>query len=223
MIPNILIIEDDRDIGNYLKDFLTENNYSAHLADKGAAGLEYFKKREPDLVLLDLGLPDMDGVSVCAEMYKTYPEIPVIILTARDSIDDKINGLNLGADDYITKPFVAEELLARIKARLRAKVPGDAKLKIADLELDPKKFQVKRDGKVIKLTPQEFKLLEYFMSNKGVVLSRDMVLNRVWGYTADVESRVVDVYFGYLRKKIDGGFKKKLLHSVRGFGYSIND
>lgn len=222
MIPSILVIEDDKDIRDYLKDFLTENDYSVYTADKGVSGLEYFKNHEPDLVLLDLGLPDMDGESVCAEMYKTYPEIPVIILTAKNSTSDKVKGLNIGADDYVTKPFVAEELLARIRARLRAVVPGEIKMKIADLELDPKKFEVKRENKKISLTPQEFKLLEYLMSNQGIVLSRDMILNRIWGYSADVESRVVDVYFGYLRKKIDTGFKKKLLHSVRGFGYSIH-
>src|SRR5258708_4543677 len=149
MVPSILVIEDDRDIREYLKDYLTENDLSVHLEEKGVSGLEYFKKHEPDLVLLDLGLPDIDGESVCAQMKKDYPEIPVVILTAKNSVPDKIKGLNIGADDYITKPFVADELLARIKARLRSRIPGEAKIKIADLELDPKKIQVKRGEKLI--------------------------------------------------------------------------
>ncbi len=223
MIPSILVIEDDNDIRQYLKDFLTENGYSVHTEEKGVGGLEYFKKNEPDLVLLDLGLPDIDGESVCAEIRKNYPQVPVIILTAKTSIEDKVKTLNIGADDYITKPFIADELLARIKARLRSIAPSDTKIKISDLMLDPRKFEVKRGESKIELTPQEFKLLEYLMNNKGMVLTRETILNRIWQYSPEVESRVVDVYIGYLRKKIDTGHKKKLIHSVRGFGYSIRE
>jgi DNA-binding response OmpR family regulator len=223
MIPRILVIEDDKDIREYLKEFLTENNFSVHVEEKGIPGLAYFRKNEPDLVLLDLGLPDIGGESVCLEIERDSPETPVIILTAKDALDDKIKGLNLGADDYVTKPFVSDELLARIKARLRAKMPLASKLQIADLELDPKKIEVRREGKLVTLTPQEFKLLEYLMSNKGMVLTRETILNRIWEYSPDIESRVVDVYVGYLRKKIDNGSKKKLIHSVRGFGYTIRE
>lgn len=223
MIPNILVIEDDQDIREYLKDLLTENNYTTHTEEKGVAGIEYFKKNEPDLVLLDLALPDIEGESVCVEIKKNYPNIPIIILTARDNVEDKIKNLNLGADDYITKPFIADELLARIKARLRSIEPGTERLKAADLILDPKKFEVKRGNKKIDLTPQEFRLLEYLMKNKGIVLTRETILNRIWQYSPDIESRVVDVYIGYLRKKIDSGSKKKLINSLRGFGYSIRD
>src|SRR5258708_3058157 len=223
MIPKILVIEDDCVIREYLKEFLTENNFSVHTEGQGIPGLEYLKKKEPDLVLLDLGLPDIDGESICMEIGKNYPEIPVIILTAKNSLDDKIKGLNIGADDYVTKPFIADELLARIKARLRTKLPNNSKIKIADLELDSKKIQIKRGEKEIVLTPQEFKLLEYLMINKDVVLTREMILNRIWKYSDEVESRVVDVYIGYLRKKIDGDFKKKLIKSIRGFGYTINE
>jgi two-component system OmpR family response regulator len=131
--------------------------------------------------------------------------------------------LSAGADDYITKPFVADELLARIKTRLR-NIQGESKtIKVGDLELDTQTIEVKRAGKLITLTPQEFKLLEYLMNNKGIVLTRDMILNRIWLYSPDVESRVVDVYMGYLRKKIDGNSKHPLLHSIRGFGYTIKD
>src|SRR5258708_3410504 len=223
MIPKILVIEDDRDIREYLKEFLTENNFSVHAEEKGIPGLEYLKKKEPDLVLLDLGLPDIDGESVCIEIRKNYPEIHVIILTAKNSVDDKVKALNVGADDYVTKPFVADELLARVHARLRNKLPNNSKVTIGDLELDSKKIQVKRGEKQITLTPQEFKLLEYLMRNKGMVLTREMILNRIWQYSDDVESRVVDVYIGYLRRKIDTGFDKKVIQSVRGFGYTINE
>ncbi len=223
MIPKILVIEDDRDIREYLKEFLTENNFSVHAEEKGIPGLEYLKKKEPDLVLLDLGLPDIDGESVCIEIRKNYPEIPVIILTAKNSVDDKVKALNVGADDYVTKPFVADELLARVHARLRNKLPNNSKVTIGDIELDSKKIQVKRGEKQIVLTPQEFKLLEYLMRNKGMVLTREMILNRIWQYSDDVESRVVDVYIGYLRRKIDTGFDKKVIQSVRGFGYTINE
>src|SRR5258708_39833783 len=132
MIPKILVIEDDRDIREYLKEFLTDNNFSVHAEEKGISGLEYLKKKEPDLVLLDLGLPDIDGESVCIEIRKNYPEIPVIILTAKNSVDDKVKALNVGADDYVTKPFVADELLARVHARLRNKLPNNSKVTIGD-------------------------------------------------------------------------------------------
>lgn len=174
-------------------------------------------------MVLDLGLPTMSGEAVCLEVRKNYPELPVLILTAKDSVADIVNGLNLGADDYVTKPFVADELMARVKARLRQTNGADSRLRVDDLELDDKTLEVKRAGKPIQLTPQEFKLLQYLMSNKGRILTRDMILNRVWLYSQDIETRVVDVYMGYLRKKIDTGFKKRLLHSVRGFGYMIKD
>lgn len=221
MVSKILVIEDDVGVQKYLKELLLDNGYSPQVSSDGILALSALSKSPPDLVILDLGLPNMSGESVCQEIRKKYPELPVIILTARDSIPDIVQGLNLGADDYITKPFAAEELLARIKARLRQNKEGDDKLRIDDLELNDKTFEVKRHGKIIQLTPQEFKLLEYLMLNRGRVLTREMILNRVWLYSQDIETRVVDVYMGYLRKKIDRPFGKKLLHSVRGFGYMI--
>jgi DNA-binding response OmpR family regulator len=223
MVPYILVVEDDKDIQAYIKTLLTENGYSIKTAATGVAALTLLKKSEPDLVILDLKLPDVSGESVCVEIRKDYPQVPVIILTAKDTLSDKIKGLGLGADDYITKPFIADELVARIKARLRNRVNEKAVLSVGDLQLDSRQVMVKRGGKDIHLTPQEFKLLEYLMNNKGMVLTRDMILNRIWLYSPDVESRVVDVYMGYLRKKIDNGHKKKLLHSVRGFGYTIKE
>lgn len=223
MVNKLLIVEDDIGVQKYLKELLLDNGYSPQTVPDGISALNSISKAPPDLVILDLGLPNMSGESVCQEVRKKYPDLPVIILTAKDSVSDIVQGLNLGADDYITKPFVADELLARIKARLRHSGEGDNKLRIADLELDDKNFEVKRDDKVIQLTPQEFKLLEYLMFNRGRVLTREMILNRVWLYSQDIETRVVDVYMGYLRKKIDAPFKKKLLHSVRGFGYMIKE
>ncbi len=224
MINTILVVEDDTGLQKYLKELLVENGYSVQTVGDGVQALNNLKKAEPDLIILDLGLPNMSGEAVCLEVRKKYPSLPVIILTAKDTISDIVQGLNLGADDYMTKPFVADELLARIKARLRRQDNGNTdKLKVGSLELDNKTLEVKRDGKLIQLTPQEFKLLQYLMSNQGRILTRDMILNRVWLYTPDIETRVVDVYMGYLRKKIDGDIEKKLLHSVRGFGYMIKE
>ena len=223
MVPSVLVAEDDKGLQKYLRELLLDNGYSVHTVQDGIQALEYLKKSEPDVVVLDLGLPTMSGETVCLEIRKRYKDLPIIILTAKDGITDIVQGLNLGADDYITKPFVAEELLARIKARLRKQTEATESLKIADLELDSKTMEVKRGGKQIQLTPQEFKLLQYMMTNKGRILTRDMILSRIWLYPSDVETRVVDVYIGYLRKKIDSGSAQKLLHSVRGFGYVIKE
>ncbi len=223
MVSKVLIVEDDHGVQKYLKELLMENGYLPQTSSDGISALGSISKSPPDLVILDLGLPNMSGESVCQEIRKKHPELPVIILTAKDSISDIVQGLNLGADDYMTKPFVADELLARIKARLRSSGEIDNKLRIDSLELDSDNFEVKREERVIQLTPQEFKLLEYLMINKGRVLTREMILNRVWLYSQDIETRVVDVYMGYLRKKIDASFKKRLLHSVRGFGYMIKE
>lgn len=223
MVQTILIVEDDKGLQKYLKELLLDNGYAVKVAGDGIQALETVKKAEPDLMVLDLGLPNMSGEAVCLEVRKKHPEIPVIILTAKDSISDIVQGLNLGADDYITKPFVADELLARIKARLRRTETTEHVLKVADLQLDSKTLEVKRGDRMIQLTPQEFKLLQYLMNNKGRILTREMILNRIWLYSSEVETRVVDVYMGYLRKKIDNESNKKLLHSVRGFGYVIKE
>lgn len=223
MNKTILTVEDDRGLQKYLRDLLAENNYSVLCARTGITALNVLKKVEPDLVLLDLALPDIQGESICLEIRKNHPNIPVIILTAKDSVTDIIQGLNLGADDYVTKPFVAEVLLARIKTRLRRYGEGESVLKVANLELDTQTLDVKRNSKKIQLTPQEFKLLEYLMLNKGRVLTREMILGKIWAYSPDAETRVVDVYVGYLRKKIDEGFRQKLIYSIRGFGYTIKE
>ncbi len=217
----ILVVEDDKTIRECIGDFLINKDYLVESAVDGAQALELFKKSPPDLVILDLGLPKLTGESVCIEIKKTNPELPVIILTAKNHTTDVLKGFRLGADDYISKPFELEELFARIKVKLKH-TEQDA-LQVRNLTVNMKCLEVLRDGKSITLSPHEFKLLHYLMSNKGTVLSREMILNRVWQYSYDVDSRVVDVYVGYLRKKIDSGFDKKMIQSVRGFGYTIKE
>lgn len=217
----ILVVEDDEAIANVIRDILTENNYNVERLMDGISALESVKKQAPDLLVLDLGLPKLTGESVLVEVKKLYPNLPVIVLTAKNHTTDVVKGFELGADDYISKPFELEELLARV--RLKLKNDKDLKLMIADLLLDPEKVYVERAGVEIKLSPHEFKLLQYLMMNQGKVLSRDMILNRIWQYSFEVDTRVVDVYVGYLRKKIDSDHKLKLISSVRGFGYVIKD
>lgn len=223
MIASILVIEDDTGLQKYLKEMLLDKGYSVQVAGDGVTALNIIQKAPPDLVILDLGLPNISGETVCMEIRKKYPEVRVVILTAKDEVNDIVHGLDLGADDYMTKPFQAEELVARLNARLRFKGEDSAKLKVADLELNNKALEVRRNGKPIKLTPKEFHLLKYLINNKGRILPREMILSRVWLSSPDIETRVVDVYMGYLRKKIDMGFKKKLIHSIRGFGYMIKE
>lgn len=221
MHPIVLVIEDDLTTRTYLERLLNDQGYVVRSTGKGAQALELLETFSPDLVLLDLQLPDIEGGSVCQQVKDLLPDVPVIMLTAKNSLHSKIEGFGLGADDYITKPFNSEELLVRIRARLRSIDSRSQLVRIDDLELDGEKVEVRRAGKLIKLTPREFKLLQYLMQNSNKVLSREMILNKIWAYSFDVESRVVDVYMGYLRKKIDKGSSKKLIHSVRGFGYTI--
>lgn len=221
MINKILTVEDDQGLQEYIKELLLDNGYSVETASDGVNALNQLKKSQPDLMILDLGLPNLTGEAVTQEVRKKYPDLPIIILTAKDESSDIVRGLNLGADDYITKPFNADILLARIKARLRHS--DEVTLTADDLTLNNKTFEVNRAGKVITLSPHEFKLLQYLLSNKGRVLTREMILNRVWLYSYEVDTRVVDVYVGYLRKKIDAEYEKKLIHSVRGFGYMIKE
>lgn len=223
MTPSVLVVEDDKDFQKFLKSLLIKNGYSVQTTDKGIAAIDIVEKIQPNLIILDLNLPDMHGESVCSEIRKNHQNLPIIMLTSKSSISEKIQGLVAGADDYITKPFEPDEFLARVKTRLRNQMDTNSKLKIDNLELDSKKIEVKRRGRIINLTPHEFKLLEYLIHNKGIVLTREMILNKIWDYSLNVESRVVDVYMGYLRKKIDAGEKKKLIHCIRGFGYTIRD
>lgn len=223
MNKTILVVEDQVDISRYLKEFLLDNGFIVQTTREGAAALNIISKSMPDLVLLDLGLLDMDGESVCQEIRKKWPDLKVIILTAKNNTADIVKGLNLGADDYITKPFQLEELLARIKARLRQNGKNSPKKNIADLELNTETHEVKRGETAISLTATEFKLLDFLLANQGKVITREMILSKIWLMSPDIETRSVDVYIGYLRNKIDKNFSPKLIHSVRGFGYILKD
>lgn len=217
----ILVAEDDASIRNGIVDFLRSNNYLVDGVEDGAQALEAIKKSTPDLLILDLNLPKITGEAVCKEAKKNHPQLPVIILTAKNHTTDIVNGFRMGADDYMSKPFELDELMARINVRFKDST--QEKLEVGDLLLDVSSITVTRNGKEIALSPHEFRLLHYLMSNKGKVLTREMILNRVWEYSYDVDSRVVDVYVGYLRKKIDAESSKKLINSVRGFGYCIKE
>ncbi len=222
MIKTILLIEDDKDLQKFLRNLLVEEKYSLKILDDGVKAIEEIDKVNPDIVLLDIMLPSVSGVSVCKEIKKEHPNLPVIILTGKTGLSDKIDAFELGADDYVTKPFAPEELLLRIKARLRMSASSKI-LKIEDLELNTETMQVTRGSKNLNFTPQEYKLLEYLLMNQGKVLTRESLLNKIWPDSFDIETRVIDVYISYLRKKIDKGNKKKLIQSIRGFGYSIRN
>lgn len=222
MRQTILIIEDDQDVRRLVERVLLDEGYSVASASDGVSGLSAIEKKRPDLALVDLTLPKLSGESVITEIRKKYPELPVMILTAKNEVGDIVKGFNLGADDYITKPFELDVLIARIKARLRH-FGDNNRLTVDDLELDAKSFEVKRESRMITLSQKEFQLLEYLMANKGRVLTRDMILQRIWLSSDYIEPRVVDVYIGYLRKKIDLDHPKKLIRTMRGFGYTIRD
>ena len=222
-MTSILIVEDDTDICDFLQELLGDEGYEVQTANDGATALRVAGKSKPDLVLLDLILPKISGETVCRQLKKKFADLPILIISARGDKSDIVRGLELGADDYITKPFVEEELLARIKANLRRIETHEENIKVADLVLNNKTFEVKRADKSIQLTPKEYKLLQYLMINKNRILSREMILNRIWLYSPDIESRAVDVYIGYLREKIDKGFRNRLIHTIRGFGYKISE
>lgn len=223
MQNTILIVEDEAELQTYLKQSLEENDFVVQTASDGIKALNKISHSEPDLVLLDLGLPNMTGESVCLEIRKKYPNLKVIILSARNDTLDIVKGLNLGADDYITKPFTLEELMARINARLRSNSSNNVIKKAADLELNQETHEVKRGKTLIDLSPTEFRLLEYFIINKGKVLTREMILSKIWSASPDIETRSVDIYVGYLRKKVDGNSNVKLIKSIRGFGYILKE
>lgn len=222
MRQTIILIEDDQDIRRLVEQIFLDDGYSVASAADGISGLSLIEKKRPDLAIIDLTIPKLSGESVVTEIRKKHPKLPVIIMTAKNEVGDIVKGFNLGADDYITKPFELDILIARVKARLRQNNNGDA-LKVNDLELDPETFEVKRKGKLINLSQKEFQLLHYLMANKGRVLTRDMILQRIWLSSDYIEPRVVDVYIGYLRKKIDSSKDKKLICTMRGFGYTIRD
>ncbi len=222
MYYKIVIIEDNTELLEFLKLYLKEKgSFQVKCYADGVAALKDLKIYKPDLVVIDLVLKDLKGLTICVELREMYPDLPIIILTADNSKESKISCLNAGADDYVTKPFDAEELLARINTKLRKNFNTDTTLEIEDLSLNTDTLEVQRGGKRIELTAKEFELLRYLIINKERVLSRDKILNAIWGYDASLDTRVVDVHIGKLRGKINNGFKKKLIETYRGFGYKI--
>ncbi|XJZ28262.1 response regulator transcription factor [Bacillota bacterium Lsc_1132] len=229
MAKRILVVEDEAQIARVLKMELEFEGYEVLVEDNGKSGLETALKGGIDLVLLDVMLPQLSGIEVLRRLRKTSAHLPVILLTARNSTFDKVNGLDQGANDYITKPFEIEELLARVRASLRQASAGktvdetSSKIAVADLSVNLDTREVKRAEKVIALTPKEYDLLLYLIMNKNKVVSRENIILNVWGYEYEGETNVLDVYVRHLRKKVDEGFPSQLIHTVRGIGFTIKE
>ena len=218
----ILVIEDEKKIADFIRRGLKEEGYATDVAYDGENGYFLAKTNDYDLILLDLMLPKIDGVTVCKRLKEERVASPIIMLTAKDTTREKVAGLDSGADDYLTKPFAFEELLARIRAVLRKRESKElTKLKVDDLELDLITHRVARAGKEIELTAKEYALLEYLMRNAGTVVTRTMISEHVWDIDFDTFTNVIDVYINYLRNKIDSNFKKKLIQTIRGRGYIL--
>lgn len=222
----ILVIEDEHRIANTIKKGLEQEHYVVDVAYDGNAGYDLASSEDYDLILLDLMLPEMDGVTLCRKLRQTGNHVPVLMLTAKGQTDDKVTGLDAGADDYLTKPFSFEELLARIRALgRRPKTALDSQLTVGDLTLNTKTYKVSRAGKPIELSNKEFTLLEYLMRNAGSIRTKEQIITHVWDYEADILPNTVEVYIRNLRNKIDYPFtgKKPLITTIRGFGYKIGE
>ncbi len=218
----ILIVEDETGIASFIKRGLEEEAYAVDLAADGEEGLGWISSYDYDLIVMDIMLPGMDGIALCRKLRARGIKTPVLMLTAKDTVDDRVAGLDAGADDYLVKPFAFKELLARLRALLRRRHNEDNnKLVVADLELDLLSRRTTRQGAEIELTNREFALLELLMRYRGRVLSRTVIAEHVWDYTFDSQTNVIDVYIRQLRKKIDGPFEQKLIRTVRGAGYKI--
>jgi len=218
----ILVIEDERKVASFIMRGLEEVGYTVAIAKDGEEGIYLAESENYDLIILDLILPRKTGIEVLKELRQMRVDTPILILSAKDSVDDRVLGLDSGADDYLTKPFAFSELLARVRALLRrgeSVVP--VKLQVGDLVMNTVTREVTRAGKEIRLTNREYTLLEYFMRNTGKVLTRTQLSEQVWDYTFDTFSNVIDVYVNYLRNKIDREFEPKLIHTVRGVGYVL--
>ena len=216
----LLVVEDEKKVASFIKKGLEEEGYAVDLASDGETGLMMGLDGVHDLIILDVNLPKMDGLSVLQELRKKKVATPVLLLTVKATIEDKVLGLDSGADDYLTKPFAFQELLARVRALLRRRAEAEPPLlQVADLTLDPATRLVSRGDEKIELTTKEFALLAYFMRNPDRVLTRTMIAEHVWDYDFDPMTNVIDVYVNYLRKKIDAGHEAKLIHTVRGVGY----
>jgi len=222
----ILIVEDEQKLSRVLELELQYENYKTAIANDGKEALRLMEEKDWDLVLLDIMLPELSGMEVLRKIRRTDEVIPIILLTARDEVHDKVSGLDLGANDYITKPFQIEELLARIRVHLRQRATNGVqseKLIVGDLSVDIDTREVKRVNKDIELTPREFDLLVCLLQNKNIVLNREQLIEQVWGFDYFGDTNVVDVYIRYLRQKVDKGFDSAYIQTVRGVGYTIRD
>src|SRR5262245_34143636 len=220
----LLLIEDEDKVVNFVQRGLTAERFAVDVARDGAAGLELARSYDYDLVILHLLLPALEGTEVLSRIRRRNPQIPILILSARDSVQDKVSHFEAGADDYLTKPFAFAELLVRVKALLRrGATRQETVLRIADIELDRLSQQVRRSGRRIELTSKEYSLLEYLMANAGRVLSRTMIIEHVWDQSFDGATNIVDVYVRHLRDKVDEGREGNLIRTVRGVGYAISD
>jgi DNA-binding response OmpR family regulator len=221
--PRVLVVEDDVDIAGVLRRSLDKEGYEVRIAGDGESALDEAGVFEPDAVVLDLGLPKLDGVEVCRRL-REDGDVPILILTARDAVDARVEGLDSGADDYLVKPFERDELLARMRALLRRRPPrGSAYVVVGDLRLNPDTREVFRGERQLDLTAREFELLEYLMRNARIVVSRQTLLDEVWGYHPFAETNTVDVFISNLRRKLEDGGEPRVLHTMRGAGYVLRE
>ncbi|NNF65216.1 MAG: response regulator transcription factor [Acidimicrobiia bacterium] len=224
-MARILVAEDDRGVRQALERALKFEGYGVVLATDGAEALEMFDRDAPDALILDIMMPYIDGLAVCRRIRAKGDDTPILMLTAKHDVSDRVAGLDAGADDYLLKPFALEELLARLRALLRrtALEEPTSELKVGDLILDPDTRRVERAGHLIELTKTEFQLLELLMANSGIVLTRDTIYERIWGFDFETSSNSLDVYIGYLRRKTEPADEPRLIHTVRGVGYVIRE
>ena len=223
----ILIVEDEQKIARFLQMELEHEGFKTSIESNGRMALDRIIQESHDLVLLDIMLPDMDGIEICKRV-RELSEVPIIMLTAKDDIIDKVTGLDTGADDYITKPFATPELIARIRAALRKNKTAppssnDNELRVKNLVLYPERYEAHIDLQAVELTKKEYDLLEYLIRNRNIVLSRERILQEVWGYEFMGDTKVVDVYIRYLRSKLDERYNQKYIYTVRGVGYVVKD
>ena len=219
--PSVLVVEDQPALARLLQKVLTEEGFRVSLAFDGESGRDAAFAEPPDALILDVGLPRLDGLAVCRAIRARGLRMPIVMLTARDAVPDRVAGLEAGADDYVLKPFAFEELLARLRVHLHRSGVAAGPLRVADLVVDADAHTATRAGRLIDLSAQEFSLLELLVRHVGQVLTRDRILEHVWGYDAEPSSNVVDLYVHYLRRKVDHGFETPLIQTVRGVGYVL--